>query len=222
MNNKQTLITVLLLPVCSFALLTGCKNSQKSGNTSTVTTSPQVTITPAKPEATNAPQVKKSPEVKNIPSPTNTTNTSNTGKNLKGKQVEDDLKSPLEQQLGFKVNALKCPEKVNFVKGSVFDCQVTVDKDTFPIEVNLLNDQGKVNFQSKGMFVKSKVESQMQEVLKKDSGTEAKVTCGDKKVLLVKPGDIFKCEVTTKDGKKKIIEGRGREENGTFEWNIPQ
>lgn len=226
MNNSQILINLLLLPVCSFPLLTGCQNSQKALNTSQVTKSNDVASFPAKPEPTITTQVTKSPEVKNIPTPTPTPTPTltptNTGKYLKGKQVADNLKTPLEQQLGFKINSLKCPEKVDFIKGSVFDCQVTVDNDTFPIEVNLINDKGNVNFQSKGMFVKSKVEAQMQEILKKEAATEAKVNCGDKKVLLVKAGDIFKCEVTTKDGKKKIIEGRGKEENGTFEWKIPE
>lgn len=222
MNNIKRFMHLLLVSVSGFALLTGCQNSQKAANSSQITNSPAVISTPTKPEPTITPQVTKSPEIKNIPTPTNTVNASTQGKILKGKQVADDLKIPLEQQLGFKINTLKCPEKVDLAKGSVFDCQVAVDNDTFPIEVNLINDKGNVTFQSKGMFVKSKVEDQMQEILKKEAATEAKVNCGNKKVLLVKPGDIFKCEVATKDGKKKIIEGRGKEENGAFEWKIPK
>lgn len=226
MNKIKSFLHLLLVSVSGFALLTGCQNSQKAVNTSQVTKSNEVASFPPKPEPTITSQVTKSSEVKNIPTPTPTltpkSTPTNTGKTLKGKQVADNLKAPLEQQLGFKINSLNCPEKVDFVKGSVFDCKVTVDNDTFPIEVNLINDKGNVNFQSKGMFVKSKVEAQMQEILKKETATDAKVNCGDKKVLLVKPGEIFKCEVTTKDGKKKIIEGRGKEENGTFEWKIPK
>lgn len=120
------------------------------------------------------------------------------------KNIEQDSVDYLTKA-GVKNITVSCPQNITAADvGKTFDCQVSSEQGKFRSEVIYKSPQD-IKFKSKGLVVLSKIESQIQKLIKEKNNIEATINCDSAKVgisVYQKVGDTLECSVSAPSGEK--------------------
>lgn len=145
-----------------------------------------------------------------------------TEKSSKTLTLEKQIISTFAAQQELKISSLDCPNDAPTKKDSMFECQATVEPGVFKVAVTMTDDQGGMNFSTKGLLMLPAVEKATDELVKKQTGEEVTTDCNSKtsNIRIIKEvGETFQCalskgntkvgvanvKVTSEDGKINIV-----------------
>jgi hypothetical protein len=114
-------------------------------------------------------------------------------------KVADQIKQDITTNGGTSVKTVTCPGNIKPEAGKSFDCVGEMDNGyTFTIAVQQQDDKGNLTWDvphAKGLINVPKLESNIQETLTTEIGTQPAIACGGI-YKAVSPGQGFDCQLT--------------------------
>jgi DNA gyrase/topoisomerase IV subunit B len=134
-------------------------------------------------------------------------------------QAEQALKTLYTQQIGTPVESVNCPDNIKFQTGNAFECQATAQGVKFTIQVNMENDQGRFDSQTKGILILSRIEELLEKTVKEKAKIDVNADCGGR-VRAAKAGETFTCEIKDNKGQSRKAQITVKDEIGNISVKI--
>ena len=143
------------------------------------------------------------------------------GDKLNTKKGETAIAKMLEDAGGGQVHAkVTCPTDVELKKGVECECTTSVDGVPGRARITQTNDKGDVDFSMvEGYVFVAKVEQQIVDGLKQQTGVEGKVECGDR-VRASKPDTVFQCTARPPSGEAVTVDVKIKDVQGNVSWKV--
>jgi hypothetical protein len=140
------------------------------------------------------------------------------GKKIDSKKGETEIaKMFAETGLPTKVT---CPTGVKIKKDATFDCAVDLGGVAGKVQVTQTDEQGNVSFELvEGFVLSDKLEKVLGEQIKKESGVDAKLDCGER-VRASTPGATFRCTARAPSGEELAIDVTIKDKLGRFSTQV--
>lgn len=131
---------------------------------------------------------------------------SSCGKTLDAEKIEETILSGLTKQGASNVKSVICPTNVTPKVGGEFECIGVLESGNgFAIAVTQQDDQNTVTWKVpsvRGLLNVSALQTEFEQALDKEVG-RAKVDCGLNPYRVVKPGEMFECQLIKRDAKSE-------------------
>jgi hypothetical protein len=134
-------------------------------------------------------------------------------------KVQETLKGFFAKQTGVQVQSIACPPTIQATAGSSFECQVSAENITFPIQVQVRSNQGDYRVEAKGLLVLAQLEQQIQTTVKEKTGVGIKANCGAR-LRMTKAGETFQCQAISEQGQTKPVIVTVEDDKGSIRWRI--
>lgn len=142
--------------------------------------------------------------------------------NLEG--VRTAIEEGLEDQLGFGIAAVTCPESRDAVAGDTFECTAAGEKGAkVTVKVTQEDDQGNVEWEvvsSEGLLDVTALLVQIRDGISEQAGVEVKVDCGTSTLREAVPNESFDCQATDPDGGVHTIAVTMTDAQGNVNWRV--
>jgi len=186
--------------VLTLVLLAGC---DRLSNLNQTAPSPQASV------VSPVPSISPSPTVTATPNP----------KPELTQSVERQLSSLLTDALTVKPTSIQCPDKEKAQPGDRTQCQVSVDAQTFPVEIEFTSSAGAFKWQTKDLLILSKLETFIQNKVKERSEVNVTVNCGGA-IRVTQAGETFECGVSDPQGKSRPVKVTVKDSQGRVDVTL--
>jgi len=132
------------------------------------------------------------------------------------RNLEARLQTTVSQAINVSLQSINCPPRPTLQVGDRFDCQATLDNQSFVVSITITDASGQFDWQTKGVVQLPKLEQFIQQQIRGKGGGEVTASCGGT-LRIVKPGDSFDCQVTNGQGQNRTTRVTVKDEQGTVE-----
>lgn len=115
---------------------------------------------------------------------------------------------------------MDCPER-KVKKGDVFECTASIAGQSLRLKVTQTDDKGGVHFVPEQAIIDvAKGESAAEGAIQDSRNVTAKVTCGDRPVLIEDVGSSFNCQATFADGSHRTVKVTVKDVDGAVDFEL--
>lgn len=132
------------------------------------------------------------------------------------RNLEARLQTTVSQTINAPLQSIDCPPRPTLQAGDRFDCQATLDNQSFVVSITITDAIGQFDWQTRGLVQLPKLEQFIQQQIREKGGGEVTASCGGT-IRIVKPGDSFDCQVTNAQGQNRTTRVTVKDEQGTVE-----
>lgn len=145
---------------------------------------------------------------------------------LDRESVEERLATSLTESLdGAEVTSVRCPtaSDVEVSKDESFDCTVTVEGASVGLKLRLLDDSGRLDYDSGDVLLRTAdVESSVATGVADSTRDTVEVDCGERRVVAGAPPVSVDCDVVGADGFEQTASVTVTDPAGAITWTLAE